>query len=242
MIANTARFADGTASGAYGVVTKDDQRKSAGWDDMKGASVDTAKGIAGGVVFTAKNVGQTAGGLLNQDREQWTSGLKNLGKAGAVMAVGVGVIDLIDGGVVEAADFDTRNMALDGDVHQATDVPFESNTVVGTNGASVGVFPVFDAAFEVQLPEETYLHSDTVHIGITNMELYEAIQNNPVLASELGFDGEAIDNLQSSVTPEGYDWHHHEEAGRMQLVGEESHGGTGHTGGRNVWGGGTGAR
>lgn len=242
VITNTARFADGTVNGTYGVFTKDEKKKSEGWSDIKTASVDAVKGIAGGVVFTGKSVGQTASGLANQDKEQWTEGLKKLGKAGAVMALGVGVLDILDADVVEAVELDTRNMALEGDVHEVTGVPFESNTIERTDGVSIGVFPIFDAAYEVQLPEDTYLYSDTVHIGIANMELYEAIQDNPSLANELGFDVQAVENLQSSVTPEGYDWHHHEEPGRMQLVGEEIHGSTGHTGGRNIWGGGTGSR
>ena len=78
--------------------------------------------------------------------------------------------------------------------------------------------------------------SDPVHIGIANMQLYEAIQADPGLADELGFTAEDVENLKSSVTPEGYDWHHHEEPGRIQLVTEEQHAGSGHTGGRTIWG------
>ncbi|MFD1926883.1 HNH endonuclease [Sporosarcina siberiensis] len=242
VISNTAQFADGTATGAYGVFTKDEEKKSEGWADMKGASVNTAKGIVGGVVYTGKSVGQTVNGVIRQDRDQWTGGLQNLGKATAVMIVGVGVLEMIDADVVEAVGVDTRNMALDGNVHEVTGVPFESNTIEGADGVSIGIYPVFDAAFEAQLPEDAYLYSDTVHIGIANMDLYEAIQENPSLANDLGFNLQDVENLQSSVTPDGYDWHHHEEPGRMQLVEEEIHGSTGHTGGRNLWGGGTDAR
>ena len=71
------------------------------------------------------------------------------------------------------------------------------------------------------------------------MQLYEAIQADAGLADEVaGFTAEDVENLKSSVTPEGYDWHHHEEPGRIQLVTEEQHAGSGHTGGRTIWGGG----
>ena len=132
------------------------------------------------------------------------------------------------------------NSHLEGSSHSVTNVQFEKNPYEVEEGVVyTGVFPIFDSSFDVKLPEETYLMTDTVHIGIANMELYEAIQGNPELANELGFDSAAIENLKSTVTPVGYDWHHHEEPGKMQLVDEESHGKTGHTGGRAIWGGGT---
>ncbi|WP_164525538.1 HNH endonuclease [Siminovitchia acidinfaciens] len=59
------------------------------------------------------------------------------------------------------------------------------------------------------------------------------------MADDLRFSSQDVENFQSAVTPEGYDWHHHEEPGKMQLVDEETHSGTGHTGGRTIWGGGT---
>ncbi|WP_153722633.1 HNH endonuclease [Sporosarcina cascadiensis] len=245
VIKNTAHFADGAVTGAYGAVKKDEDKLAEGWDDVKSAASSTAKGMVGGVVFTGKSIGQTVTGVMRQDREQWVDGLKNVGKVTAVMATGVGVLDfagVLDTDVAEAAELETRNMALDGGSHEVTGVPFATNTVDYENGSYEGVFPVFDSAFDMQLPEDTLHHSDTVHIGIANMSLYEAIQNDPSLAVDLGFDANEVENLKSSVTPEGYDWHHHEEPGRMQLVNEEEHGMTGHTGGRNLWGGGTVAR
>jgi hypothetical protein len=38
-----------------------------------------------------------------------------------------------------------------------------------------------------------------------------------------------------SKTPDGYTWHHHQDYGRMQLVPEEIHRVTGHTGGFSLW-------
>jgi hypothetical protein len=37
-------------------------------------------------------------------------------------------------------------------------------------------------------------------------------------------------------TPDGWCWHHHEDAGRMQLVPRDLHGAVGHTGGFAIWG------
>lgn len=245
VIANTAHFADGAATSMYGVIKKDEVIRDEGWEDVKSATTNTAKGMMGGVIFTGKSVGQTITGVARQDQEQWMTGIKNVGKAAAVMATGVGILDIVgvfDVEVAEAAELSTRNMSLDGSAHEITGVPFETNTVDHVNGQYTGVFPVFDSAFDVELPVDTLQYSDTIHIGIANMNLYEAIQNDPSLAVDLGFEAQDVENLQSAVTPEGYDWHHHEEPGRMQLVDEQDHGITGHTGGRNLWGGGTVAR
>lgn len=241
VISNAGQFADGASYGVYGAIKKDRSKMDEGWDDVKAASTKTAKGVVGGLTFTGKSVGQTVQGAVTGDREKTITGLKNVGKVGAVSLIGVGLFDfVVDTDLAHAEELETRNMGLAGSMHEVTGVSFE-HQVYEADGAGkyAGVFPSFDAAFEVKLPADTYEMSDQVHIGIANMDLYEAIQENPALADKLGFDAAAIENLQSSVTPEGYDWHHHEEVGRMQLVDEEIHSQTGHTGGRSIWGGGT---
>ncbi|MDW0116174.1 HNH endonuclease [Sporosarcina thermotolerans] len=241
VISNTAHFADGAANGIYGAVTKDPRRLEEGWDDIKSSSKNTVKGIGSGIVYTGSALGQTLKGAAFQDKELVIEGIKKVGKVATVGALGLGIIDvLVDENTVQAEELVTRNGHLDGSVHELSNVQFEKNISVQTDGTEIeGVFPVFDTHFEATLPEETYLMSDTVHIGIANMQLYEAIQDNPSLADQLGFNEQDIVNLKSSVTPEGYDWHHHEEPGRIQLVKEEIHGMTGHTGGRVIWGGGS---
>lgn len=243
VIENTTHFADGAANGIYGLAKKDKEKQLTGWEDMKTASTKTVKGVAGGAMYVGKSVGQTVSGVIDQDSDQWKEGLKNLGKVSAVAVVGVGVLDIISVDLVEAEELETRNMDLAGDTHDSTNVPFEKNIVESDTGKPVeGVFPVFDPAFEMELPSDVLQETDTIHIGIANMELHEAIMNNPNLADELELSAKDVDNLYSSVTPDGYHWHHHEEIGRMQLVDENIHQETGHTGGRNVWGGGTEAR
>ena len=46
-------------------------------------------------------------------------------------------------------------------------------------------------------------------------------------------------DIEDGYTPDGYTWHHNEEKGKMQLVDTDIHSQTRHTGGRNIWGGGT---
>lgn len=243
VIENTTHFADGAANGLYGAVTKDERRKSEGWEDVKTATTRTAKGIGGGIVFTGKSVGQTVSGIVQKDHVQFKDGLKNLGKVGAVGALGVGLIDMVAVDSVEAMALDTRNMTLDGELHEVTGVPFESKVVEdGAGGMYEGVFPVFDAAYEMELPEDILQANDVMHIGVANLALYEEISMNPQLADDLGFTAEEIENLKDPVTPTGYDWHHHEDIGKMQLVDEATHQQTGHTGGRVIWGGGMAAR
>ncbi|WOV85017.1 hypothetical protein PGH26_03555 [Sporosarcina jeotgali] len=64
VISNVTLFADCTMTGVYGVVAKDTVKKSEGWKDVKTASVDTAKGVISGVVYTGKSVGQTVSGVM----------------------------------------------------------------------------------------------------------------------------------------------------------------------------------
>lgn len=162
----------------------------------------------------------------------------------AVIATAVGILDIVGVyDVAEAAELNTRNMIWDGRVHEITGVPFETNTVECVNGQYTEVFPMSDSTFDVGLLADTLQCSDTmVYIGIANMMLYEVIQNDSSLAVDLGFEAQGVENLQSAVTSEGYDWRYHEELGRMQLVDQQGHGMTVHTGGRNLWEGETLAR
>ncbi len=245
VISNAGQFADGTATGIYGLVTKDGGKSEEGWEDVKTATSNTAKGLVSGVVYTGKSIGQTVQGAVQQDREMVIDGLKKVGKAVAVTTAGIGVLDMMDNGVAQAGELpiDTQNSHLEGTVHEVTGIEFDRHVYsTESNGVYSGVFPRFDTAFEATLPEDTYGMSDETHIRIANLQLYEAILENPSLANELGFNAQDIEKLNTSVTPTGYDWHHHEEPGRMQLVDEQQHSLTGHTGGRSIWGGGTGAR
>ena len=101
-----------------------------------------------------------------------------------------------------------------------------------------GIFPVFDSKFNVIIAEDLYLEGDKVHFKLANDTLYQAIQENPSLAHQLELSQTDVQALANGQTPEGYTWHHNEEPGLLQLVDEDIHEQTGHTGGRSLLGGG----
>jgi hypothetical protein len=238
---NAGQFIDGTVQGTYGAIKKDEYYKQKGLNDLKDSTGKTVKGIGTALKYTVNNAGTTYKGFTSGDKEQAIKGLKNLGKVVAVSGLAIGVVDVIDGAdIVEAEELETRNDDLNGDEHPETGVPFVEKTVDLPNGQAVeGTFPVFDSNFNVMIAEDLYLESDDVHFGVANDTLYQAIAENPNLANELGLSQSDLQALANGQTPEGYTWHHNEEPGRLQLVDEEAHDQTGHTGGRAIWGGGS---
>ncbi|MBM7620015.1 hypothetical protein JOC95_001867 [Bacillus tianshenii] len=238
---SAGQFMDGAVKTTYGAVTKDELMKRDGFGDLKDSTGRTLKGMGSTIVYTAKNAGTTFDGLVTGNKEKTMQGVKNIGKVAAVATLAVGVVDVIDGAdTAEAAEVETRNDHMDRTVHSETGVPYESKTVELENGSYItGVFPVFDAAYEVELPESMYLQSDYIHFSYANVELYEEIQSNPGLIQELGLTEMDILALEKGDTPAGYTWHHSEDPGELQLVEREVHHHTGHTGGRELWGGGS---
>ncbi|WP_340978297.1 HNH endonuclease [Cytobacillus sp. FSL K6-0129] len=153
----------------------------------------------------------------------------------------IGIVDLVDGAdIVEAEEIETRNDHLNWYEHPETGVAFVEKTVDLPNGQVIGgTFPIFDETFNVVIMEKLYLESDDVHFKVANDTLLQGISENPNLANELGFSQADIQGLADGRTPEGYTWHHNEEPGVLQLVDEETHAQTAHTGGRAIWGGGS---
>ncbi|TSI10726.1 HNH endonuclease [Lysinibacillus sp. BW-2-10] len=233
---NAGQFIDGAVQSTYGVIKKDAESKRNGLDDLKDSTGRTFKGIGSTIKYTFNNAGSTYTGLKSGDKEQAIEGLKNLGKVVAVSTLAIGVVDLLDGvDAVEAEDLETRNDHLAGDVHPETGVPFVEKTING----QVGIYPVFESQFNVIIAEQLYFESDHVHFSVANDTLYEAIVENPNLASDLGLSQLDVQALANGQTPDGFTWHHNEEPGVIQLVDEETHQQTGHTGGREIWGGGS---
>ncbi|MGG1400178.1 HNH endonuclease [Bacillus salipaludis] len=133
---------------------------------------------------------------------------------------------------------ETRNDDLAGEHHPVTGVEFESKVVTLPSGEVIeGVFPEFDSEYTATLPETMYLESDDTQFSNANEQLAEAINQNPELGNE--FTDSQRTQIFTNETPEGYTWHHSEEPGKLELVDEEIHAETGHTGGREIWGGGT---
>ena len=115
-------------------------------------------------------------------------------------------------------------------------VQYERKTIV-INGVEVeGVFPVFDSAFDVQLPEDKITASDKEQNDHCNEKLKEAVKNDPELAKK--FTPEQLAQIKNGETPDGYTWHHNEETGKMQLVKTDDHQSNRHTGGVAIWGSG----
>ncbi|TXC81894.1 HNH endonuclease [Metabacillus litoralis] len=238
---NAGQFVDGAVQGTYGAIKKDDYYKQKGLDDLKDSTGRTVKGIGSALKYTVHNAGTSYKGFSSGDKELAIKGLKNIGKVVAVSGLAIGVVDLVDGAdTVTAEELETRNDHLNGFEHPETGVPFVEKTVDLPNGQVVeGTFPVFDETFNVMIAEELYLESDDIHFGVANDTLYQAIVENSNLANELRFTQSDVGALANGQTPEGYTWHHNEEPGHIQLVDEEAHANTAHTGGRAIWGGGS---
>ncbi|NRG30197.1 HNH endonuclease [Bacillus circulans] len=133
---------------------------------------------------------------------------------------------------------ETRNDDLAGEHHPVTGVEFESKVVRLPSGEVIeGVFPEFESEYTATLPESMYLESDDTHFSYANEQVADAINQNPELGNEL--TDLQIEQIFANETPEGYTWHHSEEPGKLELIDKEIHAETGHTGGRELWGGGS---
>ena len=130
-----------------------------------------------------------------------------------------------------------RNQALAGEVHPETGVPFESELVKLSDSRIVeGTFPEFKPSFETKLTDELLKASDAEQFKFCNNQLRESVDRNLDLSSK--FSKARLEQISDGFKPDGYTWHHHQESGRMQLVDFETHMRTGHTGGKEIWGGG----
>ncbi|WP_053104169.1 HNH endonuclease [Bacillus sp. FJAT-27231] len=237
---NAGQFVDGAVQGTYGLVKKDEHYQQQGLADLKDSAGKTIKGIGGTIKYTAGNAAEVVKGAAAGDKDQALNGLKNIGKVAVVTTFAIGVIDLVDGAdIAEAEEIDTRNDHLSGYEHPETGVPFVEKTVELPGGDRIeGTFPVFDSEFRVVIAEELYWQSDDIHFAVANETLHEAIEKNPGLADELGLNTADKQALAAGDTPPGYVWHHSEEPGTLELIDKEVHHQTGHTGGRELWGGG----
>lgn len=131
----------------------------------------------------------------------------------------------------------TRNWELAGDVHPETGVPFVKDTVQLSDGTvREGVFPEFNATYETTLSDELLKATDYQQSRYSNEQLREAVAGDPSLKER--FNETQVQQIGEAETPDGFTWHHHQETGRMQLVDTITHLRTGHTGGKEIWGGG----
>lgn len=110
------------------------------------------------------------------------------------------------------------------------------------NGERVeGVFPVFRSKFNVCLPEDLYKASDNVQMRHCTEALANRIKFDPEFAKN--FTSRQLEQIRNGAPRiSGLTWHHSELPGRMQLVDANEHSAASHTGGRSIWGGGSGSR
>ncbi|TOD65006.1 HNH endonuclease [Vibrio parahaemolyticus] len=129
----------------------------------------------------------------------------------------------------------TRNESKEGQTGE-DGVIYERKTVE-INGVEIeGVFPQFNSAIDVQLPEELIKAKDTAQAEYANEALKEKVENDPEFAKQ--FSDEQLEQIENGETPDGCTWHHSEEYGEMQLISTEDHQNNRHTGGKAIWGGG----
>ncbi|WP_206093783.1 HNH endonuclease [Paludifilum halophilum] len=83
---------------------------------------------------------------------------------------------------------------------------------------------------------EGALDSDYRQFKESTRQLKEEFNKNPTLKSKFNEEQLAIEKEEDRIP--GFTWHHHQEEGKMQLVPTNIHSRTGHTGGRDIWGGG----
>lgn len=234
------RVTEGAYKTIKGQYKQDIGTRAEGLEDMKESAYTVGKSIVSLVKNTSSSVYETGAGLATKDYDRMRAGLWKGSQIAVVAFAAVGVVDFIDGGDVVFAE--SINDHHEGTSHPITDVPFERTEIQYAGETISGVYPVFESDFTAQLQTSEYTLSDVAHENIANLQLYEAIQQNPSLQYDLGLTDVEVNSLQSNVTPEGYTWHHHEQPGQIQLVESSVHDQTGHTGGRHIWGGGTEAR
>ncbi|MBO3652022.1 MULTISPECIES: T7SS effector LXG polymorphic toxin [Bacillus amyloliquefaciens group] len=119
-----------------------------------------------------------------------------------------------------------KNGHLKNDVHPITGIPYDKDG-----------FPIFEPVAEVKIDKSLYLEKDTAQFKKATELLLQEINKNPELKNH--FTEMQLKQILKGKKPKGFTWHHHQNEGIMQLVDSDIHGKTGHTGGRNIWGGGS---
>jgi len=130
---------------------------------------------------------------------------------------------------------ETRNQELEGKRHPETNVEYKRRKIKIDGKFYEGVFPVFDSKFDVHLPKHKIKVRESEQFKYCTKKLAEKIQTDPEFAKQ--FDErqkQAI--LAGKEKIPGLTWHHNEKTGLMQLVDEDIHKKTGHTGGNSLWG------
>lgn len=94
-------------------------------------------------------------------------------------------------------------------------------------------FPKFKVYYTVKLKKKYFCETRERHFYMANKILDEDIFCNRKLRSK--FSKSQIKQISQYETPSGYTWHHHQDAGVLQLVDAELHSKTHHVGGYTIW-------
>lgn len=143
--------------------------------------------------------------------------------------------------VNEPRHISTINENLAGKTYPGTDVRYEKH-VFRVNGEKVeGVFPRFESKFDTYLPKDWRNASDNAQFKYCTEKLKQRIEHDPEFAKQ--FTPRQLEQIKDGAPRiSGLTWHHNEVPGKMQLVNAQQHDTCRHTGGRSVWGGGSGCR
>ena len=146
--------------------------------------------------------------------------------------------DVAESAVRHYEPIKTLNQHLVGEKHSVTGIEFVRNNLDLSDGRRLtGAFPKFDSCVDIQLPKEYFKKSfDTQKKYLA--DTLKEIAGTPAGRKQLEkfFDADQIQDILDGIIPEGYVWHHNEAEGLMQLVDEEIHNATNHTGGMSIWG------
>jgi len=110
-----------------------------------------------------------------------------------------------------------------GKVHSKTKIRFDEKG-----------FPKFKSFFKVKLKKDLWINTRERHFDMANKALRNELATNSRLKAR--FTKVQIKQIEKCITPNGYTWHHHQDAGVLQLVDEDLHSKTHHIGGYTIWG------
>lgn len=143
--------------------------------------------------------------------------------------------------VKEPRHIKTINEDLAGKTYAGTDVKYGKHTFRLEGEKVEGVFPVFESKFDTRLPKSLWKASDNEQFKYCTEKLKQRIEQDPGFASQ--FTPRQIEQIKAGAPRiSGLTWHHNEIPGKMQLVNASTHDTCRHTGGKSIWGGGSGCR
>jgi hypothetical protein len=89
-------LADGVVAIGSGILNQDRAQGIGGAEKIVNTTADTVKGMAKGVVSTAKTAGTVVSGVYEKNERKVVGGLKTLGTAVAIGALSIGVLEIAD--------------------------------------------------------------------------------------------------------------------------------------------------